>query len=235
MAVWLLLPFMGVSQVKNVVSAERYFPKMDKVLDFEKALAAHAQKYHTGDWKWRVFEIQSGPDAGGFQVNEGPNSWDQVDNRGNLGAEHMNDWNKNVAVYLTDRYVSTFATYEEELSTVQLTDYAAKIAITHVFPKPGCGDKVEDLIKKIKKAWVAGNQTVAVYSAASSGPQQYILVTRYKQGLKEREKGFRKPFKDRYEAEYGAGSYESYMKTIGEISDNVWAEILFARPDLGSK
>ncbi len=39
------------------------FPKADKVLDFEKALAAHAQKYHTGDWKWRVYEIQSGPDV----------------------------------------------------------------------------------------------------------------------------------------------------------------------------
>ena len=232
---WLLLPCMGFGQVKNVVTAERYFPRMDKVLEFEKALANHAQKYHTGDWKWRVFEIQSGPDAGGYQINEGPNTWEQIDGRGDLGAEHLNDWNKNVAPFLTDRYSSVYATYEEELSTVQLTDYTPKIAINHIFPKPGWGDKVEDELKRIKKAWAAGNQTVAVYSAASSGPTQYILVTRFKQGLKEKEKTFRKPFKERYEAVNGGGSYEGYMQSIRDAIEHSWQEILMARPELGSK
>lgn len=45
------LPFFSFSQEKNVISASRYFPKQDKVPAFEKALAAHAQKYHTGTWK----------------------------------------------------------------------------------------------------------------------------------------------------------------------------------------
>jgi hypothetical protein len=232
---WVLLPLLGAGQTKNVITAERYFPKMDKVLEFEKALTNHAQKYHKGDWKWRVLEIQSGPDAGGYQINEGPNSWDQIDKRGDLGAEHMNDWNKNVAPYLTDRYSSQYAEFQEELSTVQLTDFADKIAITHVFPKPGWGDKIEDQIKMMKKVWAAGNQSIAVYLAASSGPMQYVVVTRYKQGLKEREKGFRKPFKDRYEAENGAGSYESsYMTSIREYVEHAWSEILFTRADLGS-
>ncbi len=232
---WLLLPCIGLGQVKNVVTAERYFPKMDKRAEFEKALANHAQKYHSGDWKWRVFEIESGPDAGGYQVNEGPNTWDQIDNRGDLGAEHMNDWNKNVAPYLTDRYSSSFATYEEDFSTVQLTDYASKIAINHVFPKPGWSDRMESELRRIKKAWVAGNQTVAVYSAASSGPPQFILVTRFKQGLKEKEKGFRKPFKERYEATNGEGSYEDYIQSIKDGVEHSWQEILMARPELGSK
>ncbi len=48
------------------VNTNRVFAKVDKVLEFEKALATHSQKYHTGDWKWRVFEISSGPDAGGY-------------------------------------------------------------------------------------------------------------------------------------------------------------------------
>ena len=104
---FLLSPLLGIGQNKNVVNANRVFPKVDKVLEFEKALAAHAQKYHTGDWKWRVFEIQSGPDANGFHITEGPNTWDQIDTRGNLGAEHNNDWNKNVAIYLTERSSST--------------------------------------------------------------------------------------------------------------------------------
>ena len=61
----MLVPLFGLSQ-KNVMSSFRAFPKVDKVLEFEKAVAAHAQKYHTGDWKWRVWVIQSGPDANGY-------------------------------------------------------------------------------------------------------------------------------------------------------------------------
>ena len=91
-----LIPFIGFSQTKNVVSVRRFFPKLDKVLELEKALTAHAQKYHTGDWKWRVFEISSGPDAGGYHVVEGPNSWTTLDSRGNLGAEHTADLAKNI-------------------------------------------------------------------------------------------------------------------------------------------
>ena len=84
----MLLPLLGVSQTKNVVSVTRVVPKVDKVLEFEKALTAHAQKYHTGDWKWRVFEIQSGPEFGAYHITEGPLSWEAVDGRGNLGTEH---------------------------------------------------------------------------------------------------------------------------------------------------
>src|ERR1700704_5495195 len=112
------IPLLGMSQAKNVVSLNRVFPKVDKVLEFEKALTAHAQKYHTGDWKWRVFEIQSGPDAGGYQIVEGPTSWDALDSRGNLSIEHNNDWNKNVTIYLTDRSTKGYTIYQDTMSTV---------------------------------------------------------------------------------------------------------------------
>lgn len=62
--------------VKNVIHAQRVFPKIDQVLEFEKALANHAQKFHSGDNQWRVFGIQSGPDYGGFHIVEGPKSWE---------------------------------------------------------------------------------------------------------------------------------------------------------------
>src|SRR5450631_948790 len=97
----LLLPLMCISQNKNVINVNRIFPKADKILELEKAIAAHAQKYHTGDWKWRVFEIQSGPDAGGYHITEGPVSWDMMDKRGDLGAEHTADWAKNAASLTT--------------------------------------------------------------------------------------------------------------------------------------
>ena len=65
----LLTPLLGISQTKTVLTSNRLFAKNDKVDEFEKALASHAQKYHTGDVAWRVWSIESGPDAGGYMVS----------------------------------------------------------------------------------------------------------------------------------------------------------------------
>ena len=231
----MLIPFAGISQTKNLISTNRVFPKVDKVLEFEKAIAAHAQKYHTGDVRWRVFAIQSGPDAGGFHITEGPTSWEAEDTRGDLGAEHKLDWNKNVAIYLTDRGSAGFSVYQDSLSTVALGDFSDKINISHVYPKVGHNDDVENMIKKLKKNWIATGVTVAVYSSSSSGKFQYTIVTRYKQGLKERAPGFRKPFKETYEAANGQGAYAQYLKDAAEYIDESWSELLFMRADLSSK
>jgi hypothetical protein len=231
----ILVPLIGIGQNKNVVNANRVFPKVDKVLEFEKALASHAQKYHTGDWKWRVFEIQSGPDAGGYHITEGPSSWEGIDSRGNLGTEHNNDWNKSVALYLTDKGSSSYSVFQDTLSTVALTDWADKINITHWYPKIGWGGKVREAIVKMKPAWKDGGESVAVYMASSSGPAQYTIVTRYKQGLKERAPNFRKSFKDRYEAANGEDSYEDFLDVLREYLTDSWSELLFYRADLSSK
>lgn len=231
----LLVPLIGISQNKNVVTANRVFPKVDKVLEFEKALTAHAQKYHTGDWKWRVFEIQSGPDAGGYHITEGPSSWESLDSRGDLGAEHNNDWNKSVTIYLTDRGSTGYSVFQDTLSTVALTDWADKINITHIFPKIGWGNKIREMIVNSRAAWQAGGESIAVYQASSSGPAQYTIVTRYKQGLKERTANFRKPFKDRYEAAHGADSFDGYLEILRTYVSDIWSEMLFYRADLSSK
>ena len=230
-----ILPALGFAQNKNVISTFRVFPKMDKVLEFEKALANHAQKYHTGDVAWRVFAIQSGPDAGGYHVTEGPTSWEALDTRGDLGHDHQTDWHKNVAIYLTDRQSASYSVYIDTLSTIALGDFSDKINITHVYPKVGKGDNVVQMIRKLRKAWQANGVTMAVYAASSSGKAQYAIVTRYKQGLKERTSGFRKPFKGVYESIHGEDSWEVYMENLSENIDESWSELLFLRKDLSSK
>jgi hypothetical protein len=231
----LLIPLLSISQTRTVVSSLRVFPKQDKVLEFEKALKGHAQKYHTGTWKWRVFTIESGPDAGGYHIVEGPSTWDEIDKRGDLGAEHMNDWWKNVAALTTEKGSTTYSVFREDLSTIQLTDYTDKIAITHIFIKPGRFLNVEENLKMAKKAWEAGNQTVAVYESSSSGPSQIALVFRYKQGLKERERDFRKPMKERFIASYGEEAWKKYIENITNDTDNSWGELLFYNAELSSK
>lgn len=231
----LLIPVLGISQTKNVVSVNRVFPKADKVLEFEKALATHAQKYHTGDWNWRVYEIQSGPDAGGYHITEGPTSWDAFDSRGDLGTEHNNDWNKNVAVYLTDRVELSYSVFVDSLSTVALGNYSDKIVITHMYPKPGMINGTIGLVKKLKKVWQDGNETVAVYQAVNSGEPQMTTVTRLKDGLKELADGYRKPMAERYNMAYGAGAWDSYLADYAKYVESRWSELLFYRADLSSK
>lgn len=77
--------------------------------------------------------------------------------------------------------------------------------------------------------------SVAVYVSNSSGPAQYAIVTRYKQGLKEKTPGFRKPFKETYESIHGEGSYAQLQEDIAEFTNETWSELLFMQKDLGTK
>jgi hypothetical protein len=231
----MLVPLLGISQTKNVINSFRVFSKPDKSAEFEKGLMAHAQKYHKGNWKWRVFEIQTGQDAGGFHITEGPLSWGEFDSRGNLGAEHTADWNKNVAPFTTGMGTQSYSTYNEDLSTVQLTDYADKIIISHMYPKPGMLNGVTELIKKQKKVWETSNESVAVYSAAFSGPPQYTVVTRLKAGLKELDDSYRKPFAERYNSVHGDGAWAKWLEDYAKNVESRWSEMLFYRADLSSK
>jgi hypothetical protein len=235
LGIWLLLPFIGFSQVKNVINSTRIFPKQEKIAEFEKALAAHAQKYHTGDWKWRVWYIESGPDAGGYMVTEGPNSWETLDGRKDLGAEHTADWVSNVAPLTQDRGDASYAEYQADLSTVQLTDYSDKIVINHTIVRPGKINAVQEILKKLKNAWQAGGVSVAVYQAVASGEPSFIIVTRLKGGLKELATGYRKPLKDLFNTANGAGSFDQYQKDYGDAVEKRWSELLVLRPELGSK
>jgi hypothetical protein len=231
----LVVPCMAIAQEKTVISVNRIFPKQDKVQAFEKALGAHAQKYHTGDFRWRVFTIESGPDAGGYHITEGPMNWDGLDKRGDLGTAHMNDWNTTIAPLLTDRGSESYSVYRADLSSVALTAFTDKIAINHIFPRPGYQTEMEELFKNLKKVWDTSGQTIAVYESSSSGEPQWAVVTRYKQGLQERERNFRAPMKERYEKTNGDGSWTNYQQSLRNMIDHSWSELLFYKAELSSK
>lgn len=231
----LLIPAIGIGQTKTVLTSNRLFAKDDKVSEFEKALANHAQKYHTGDVKWRVWSIQSGHDAGGYMVTEGPSNWSTLDSRGDISIEHTADWEKNVMPLTTGQGQSAYYDFRADLGTVQLTDYADKIIISHMTAKPGKIVNVQDLIKRQKKIWEAGKESVAVYSASFSGEPCYIIVTRLKDGLKELASDYRKPFAERYNDAYGAGSFDTWLKDYSDAVQSRWSELLIYKPKLSSK
>lgn len=231
----LLIPAIGIGQTKTILTSNRLFAKNDKASEFEKALANHSQKYHTGDVKWRVWSIQSGPDAGGYMITEGPSNWSTLDSRGDISAEHTTDWEKNILPLTVGQGQSAYYDFRADLSTVQLTDYADKIIITHVTAKPGKIVNVENLFKKQKKVWETGKESVAIYSASFSGDPGFIQVTRLKNGLKELESDYRKPFAERYNDAYGAGAFDGWLNDYADAVQNRWSELLMYKPNLSSK
>lgn len=231
----LALPLFVSAQNNNVISVDRYFPKADQVQQFEKALAAHAQKFHKGDTKWLVLSVETGPDAGAYQVVEGPKTWESADKRGDLGQAHTDDWNATVQPTLTDKVSISFMTFRKDLSTVAQTDYADKIAVTHVFFKPGYYEEMQQALTNMKKVWEQSKQSIAVYEASASGKPQFTVVTRYKQGLKERDPGFMEPFPVRYKKVHGQAGWDQYVKSVKEMVDHQWSELLFVKKELGSQ
>ena len=231
---FLALPLLGLSQNKNLINGSRYFPKEGKANQFEKALAAHAQKYHKGDLKWRVFTIETGPDAGGYMVVEGPTNWEGIDKRGDLGAIHTKDWETTVQTHLSERTSTMYMTFREDISTVQQGDYSDKISINHLFFKPGYFSDVQANLLLMKKVWEADASSMAVYEASLSGEPQFIVVTRYKQGLKSRDVT-PAPLPERFDKANGAGSWNKYISTIKEAIGHQWTEILYHKPEMDSK
>ena len=59
-----LVPLLGISQTKDVVTTNRYIPENGKIGEFENALASLDQKYHASDWSGRVYDVSGGSDAG---------------------------------------------------------------------------------------------------------------------------------------------------------------------------
>jgi len=230
----IIIPLLGISQTKTLLTSNRVFAKADKAGEFEKALASHAKKYHTGDVAWRVWSVQSGPDVGGYMITEGPSTWATLDNRGDISAEHTADWEKNVLPLTEGRGQSGYYDFEADLSTVQLTDYADKIVISHMTSKPGKVLHTRSLIEQLKKVWVADKESVAVYSLVSSGEPGYITVTRLKNGLKELASDYRKPMTERFNAAKGGTTYETWLKDYADAVQMRWSELLMYKPLLSS-
>jgi len=95
---------------------------------------------------------------------------------------------------------------------------------------------VYQFLKKLVPVWKANAQSMAVYSSSGSGPAQYTVVTRYKNGLKERAPEYYKTsMKKRYEATNGEDSWDNYVDVLQNDLQEVWSELLFYRADLSSK
>jgi hypothetical protein len=229
----LLLPFPGFSQ-ENVISIDRFLPRFDKVLDFEKALAAHVQKFHTGEYKALVYFTETGPHSGTYSMVMGPRTWGYWDSL-NMGKEHMDDFLQTV-LPLVDNYLgSTYMVMQSDLSTAKPGEFAERVSVTHVYFNPGWDEAYGEMLKKAKKVWERDGEMVSVSRSNFSGQPQFQIAYRHKEGLKEKSPDFRKPFKERFISMYSEGEFTEGVKVIRDAVDHTYGEILRMRKDLSSQ
>lgn len=219
---------------KNTINVYRVIPKDGHAEAIEKALAAHAQKFHSGNWKWRVSAILTGPDGGGYQITEGPNSWTDIEGRGDLGAEHTKEYDANVLPHVERSSPEMYVTYVESASTVAAAAWSTKSVIIHLYYKPGRGPATLELLKAYKKAWEKAGQNYVVWTTASSGEPQYIVVRRLKEGFKDFDMSS-PSMRDTFDAANGAGAFDKANEEASRSLDRTVAEMIEFKPELSSK
>ena len=219
---------------KNVVSSFRVMPKPGHTDAFKAAIAAHAQKYHKGDHSWRVGEVMSGEDGGMFQINEGPTSWTALDDRGDLGAEHQADFEKNITPHIEKITANSYATFNEELSCVKMDSWSNKVLMYHYVVKPGKLPLASDLMKRYKATWEKRGLNAAVWVSAFSGAAQYNVAFRLKNGWKDFDADSMSP-REAATALWGAAAFDRMVEDAAECFEKITTELVNYDPALGSK
>ena len=219
---------------KNTISTYRIFAKDGHTAALKAALAAHAQKFHTGSWKWRVSDVLSGPDSGSYQITEGPASWTENEDRGDLGADHMKDYETNLTPHIEKTTPTVYLTYQEELSTAAVTNWSTKVIITHVYFKPGRGPATFAAIKTYKAAWEKLGENIVVWSAFASGEPQYVIGRRLKNGFKDLDDNG-PTMRKVYDEVNGAGAYDRFQDEAARDVDHSVGEMIEFKPELSSK
>lgn len=218
---------------KNKISFFRVSVKPGHDAAFKTALTAHARKYHQGDWSWRVGEVMSGPDAGMYHINEGPFSWTTLDDRRDLGAEHMKDYETNVAPHVEKQTGDTFLAYVPALSTVTASQWSDKVVVRRYFVKLGHGAAAMEWLRNWKPVNEKIGLNIATWRTTQSGEDMISVVRRLKDGWKDLDQ----PTQTQKVTDElaGAGEYAKRMQATPEHFEKVVVEMIEFKPELSSK
>ncbi len=192
---------------------------------FRAAVVAHAKKFHKGDFSWRVGDVRSGPHGNMYQIVEGPFTWTSLDGRGDLGPEHMKDYETNVMPHVESTTPDTYAVYEDSFSTVATTKWSSKVLINRYTAKPGRATHLADAIAMLKKCNEKRGLNTAVWRTFASGPTSYSVVYRTKDGWKDFDDdtpGLRKVANELY----GPNGYENLMNMVANSTADYSSELV---------
>jgi hypothetical protein len=235
--IFFLVLSLGLSQAqdKATLTSYRVMAKPGQEAALKKAITDHAAKFHTGNWKWRVFMVLSGPDEGAYQINEGPNSWTALEGRKDISDEHTRDYETNILPLVDRNTPNTYLTFQRELSTDSAVGPMKKALLRHIYPKPGKGARIYTYLSTWKKVWEKLGLKVVVWSSFYSGEPQYVVSYRLPQGFIDLEQPMGNKMREGYDEVAGTGSYYRYLEDLDLSINKVLEEMIELLPDVGSK
>lgn len=223
------------AQDKATLSSYRVLPKPGKDAALKKAITDHAAKYHTGNWKWRVFSVLSGPDAGAYMINEGPNSWTVLEGRKDISDAHTRDYESNVLPLVERQVPDSYLIYQRELSSDSAVGPLKKALLRHFYFKPGKGTRLFDYLKTWKKVWEKLGLRVTVWSSFFSGAPRYVVASRLPQGWVDLERPVGKEMRESFDESAGVGAYARFLEDLDRYVDRIDEEMIELLPELSSK
>lgn len=223
------------AQDKATLSTHRIFPKPGKDSALKKAITAHAAKYHTGSWKWRVFSVLSGPDEGAYQINEGPNSWTELEGRNDISEEHTRDYETTVLPLVEKSVPELYLVYQRQLSSDSAVGPFKKALLRRYFPKPGKGARLMNYLTTWKKVYEKLGLRVAVWASFFSGEPQIVVAARLPQGWLDLEQSRSREMREAFDEFAGTGAYVRYLEDLDQYVGRTLEEMIEFLPDVSSK
>lgn len=220
---------------RNVLSSYRILPIPGKDAQLRKALLDHAAKYHSGPWKWRVFQVISGPDEGAYMINEGVNSWTDLEGRKDISDDHQRDYERTILPLSEKTLPTTFLTYQTDLSTDSATGPLKKALLRHYYLKPGKGGRLSPHLKLWKQAYQKLGLKIGVWTSFFSGQPQVVVAFRLPNGWADLEKPWGKLSREAYDEVAGSGAYVRYVEDLDSYVDHINEEMIEFLPDVSPR
>jgi hypothetical protein len=220
---------------RNVLSSYRIEPVPGKDSQLRKALMEHAAKYHSGQWKWRVFQVLSGHEEGAYMINEGVNSWTDLEGRKEISDEHQRDYEKNILPLCEKTLPAIYLTYQKDYSSDSAGGPLKKALLRHFYLKPGKAGRLTPYLATWKKVYERLGMKVGVWGSFFSGQAQFVVSYRLGNGWADLEKNWGKLTREGYDEIAGAGAYVRFVEDLDTYVDRIDEEMIEFLPDVSPK
>ncbi len=233
----LALPIIAISQESQeylVLENAMLTPHPEKIMEFEKGMAAHNKKFHTSDgFGSRIYWISSGKNAGKYMWVMGPLPWSAMDNRP-AQEGHDEDWNKNVMAHALAEGDVTYWRFHPQFSNFPKDFDLNYLSVFMVdfkrFKYPEMINILEQVSEVSKK--MSPEDAYGVYTNEmpdSEDTRDLAFVNFFDSfGWMGRDDTFSKEF----EKANGEGSFTEFLKEVEAATNGESTELWIYREDL---
>ncbi len=216
----------------------RFKAKDGQTAMFEKGLAAHNKKYHNADpYKTGIFNINTGPNSGQYELTLGPMTFTQNEGRP-ASAEHDADWQNNVLAYAESTGETVYWRADKDINYTPEggTDGFNTYRWRYFTVLPGERERFEDQIAMVQEVYKTKKYAASYRSywkwGASQGPHVCIEIGMKSLAYFDQPTNFEKDF----EEVHGPGSLARFYDEFDLCVDRAktYDELVEYRPDLSS-